>query len=90
MELIQYTPSDCIEHEILGCYQLKAYARYKTRYANMQESRQSFMTIIFTCIILSLVAGQFTKDITYKVEVPIKKIIDIIQKLADEPLKMPA
>ena len=78
MELIQYTPSECLKHEELGCRSLKAFARYKTRYANMEEQRQSFLTILFTVFILSLVSGKFTKDITDGVEIPIKKIIDII------------
>lgn len=89
MELYQYTPSECIKDESLGCKSLKAFARYMTRPANENENRQTFLTILFTCFIVTLVSFKFQDYITVGVEVPIKKIIDIIQKLADEPLKSP-
>lgn len=56
MELIQYTPSECLEDESLGCAQLKAFARYMTRPANQIDSQRSFLTIVFTCVILTLVS----------------------------------
>lgn len=59
MELIQYTPSECLEDESLGCRQLKAYARYQTRLANKLESKWDFLTIIFTCFVLTIVSIQF-------------------------------
>lgn len=78
MELYHYTPSECLKDESLGCKQFKAFARYMTRPANENENRQTFFTILFTCFIVTLVSFKFTDYITVGVEVPIKKIIDII------------
>ena len=47
------------------------------------------MTTIFTCVVLVVASLTFSRDIDLIVILPIKKIVDIIQKLAEGPLKRP-
>ena len=59
MELIQYTPSECLKDPSLSCKQLRAFARYSIRPGKEDEARFSFFTIIFTVVILSIVSFSF-------------------------------
>ena len=53
------------------------------------ESRMQFQLTIFTCIVLAVASLQYGNDIETIVVEPIKKIIDIIQRLSEAPLKKP-
>ena len=44
---------------------------------------------MFTCIVLSIASITVSGDIEEIVIVPIKKIVDIIQRLAEGPLRKP-
>ena len=48
-----------------------------------------FMTTIFTCIVIAVFCLTLQGDIELIVVTPIKKIVDIIQRLAEGPLKKP-
>jgi hypothetical protein len=48
-----------------------------------------FFTTVFTCIVLSIASLTVSGDIEIIVIQPIKKIVDIIQRLAEGPLKRP-
>ena len=48
-----------------------------------------FATTVFTCIVLSIASLTVSGDIEVIVIHPIKKIMDIIQRLAEGPLKKP-
>jgi hypothetical protein len=44
---------------------------------------------MFTCLVLTVASLTFANDIEYIVILPIKKIVNIIQRLAEGPLKKP-
>jgi len=48
-----------------------------------------FWTTIFTCIVLCAASLTFGRDIELIVVKPIQKIVDVIQRLAEGPLKKP-
>ena len=73
----------------MACDQLIAYARYQHKLEKTNEALSTFETTIFTIIVLTIATMSFTRDIDQIVVFPIKKIVDIIQKLAEGPLKKP-
>ena len=89
MSLISYTPKECIDDSTMACEQLVAYARYQHKLEKTNEALSTFYTTIFTIIVLTIATMSFTRDIDQIVVFPIKKIVDIIQKLAEGPLKKP-
>lgn len=48
-----------------------------------------FTTTIFTCFVLAVAFLVFSRDTEVIVIRPIKKVVEIIHKLADDPLKKP-
>lgn len=89
MELNTFTPQECISGLIVGCENLVAYARYNKQSETQQEAILQFATTIFTCFVLTGASLIFSNDAERIVIRPIKKIIMIIQKLAESPLKKP-
>lgn len=87
MNLISYTPQECYNDDSLACRDLVAYARYQTNIEQTSEALSTFTITIFTILVLSVATMSFTRDIDYIVVYPIKKIVDIIQRLAEGPLK---
>lgn len=47
------------------------------------------ITTLFTCVVLAVAFIVFSHDTQVHVIVPIKKVVQIIQKLAESPLKKP-
>lgn len=66
-----------------------AYARINNASTVRQTAIYQFITTIFTCIILATAFIVFSNDTEIIVIKPIKKVIDIIQTLAENPLKKP-
>ena len=89
MELITYTPKECREGNGNNCKHLTSYARFQLKYEKQQSASLQFYTTIFTCIVLTVASLTFGNDIELIVVNPIKKIVDIIQRLAEGPLKKP-
>ena len=46
-------------------------------------------TTMFTCVVLAVAFIVFSHDTQVHVIIPIKKVVAIIQKLAESPLKKP-
>lgn len=89
MDLITFTPLECLNNQVLGCDQLVAYARFNKRYEKVQEAILQFLTTLFTCCVLTVASLVFSNDAQRIVIRPIQKIIEIIQRLAENPLKKP-
>jgi len=87
MSLISYTPQECFNDDSLSCTDLVAYARYQHNTEQTKEAVSTFQITIFTITVLSVATMSFTRDIDNIVVYPIKKIVDIIQRLAEGPLK---
>ena len=52
MDLVTYTPQECLNNNI-NCNDLVAYVRINTRQQQISEAQLQFATTIFTCIILT-------------------------------------
>ena len=78
-----------MQEKKLGCDQLVAYARFQVQLEKKQEAKLQFYTTIFTCIVIAAFCLTLASDIELIVVIPIKKIVDIIQRLAEGPLKKP-
>lgn len=91
MELIGYTPNECLQNigHLEGCDQMVAYIRIQSQIDSQEEAMMQFYTTIFTCVVLSIASVTVSGDIEVIVIQPIKKIVDIIQRLAESPLKKP-
>lgn len=89
MELVRFTPVQCIEDPTLNCDKLVSYARFKVKLEAQEQAKLQFFTTIFTCGVLTIASLTFSSDIESIVIIPIKKIVDIIQRLAEGPLKKP-
>jgi len=59
------------------------------RQKKRSEARDSFLTTIFTCVILGTGSILFSNDTNNIVINPITKMVSIIKTLADDPLKKP-
>lgn len=89
MQLVTFTPDVCTNGSIVGCEYLVAYARININSATVEQAYLQFSTTIFTCIVLTIAFMVFSHDTEYIVIRPIKKVVEIIQKLAEHPLKRP-
>jgi len=89
MELVTFTPQECMDGRIEGCEQLVSYARFNKRQELRDEAILQFSTTLFTCFVLTAASLIFSNDAERIVIKPIKKIIMIIQRLAENPLKKP-
>lgn len=89
MAMVTFTPSICLDRELKGCEQLVAYARINQAYGKRMEAIFQLCTTIFTCIILAAAFVIFSNDTEKIVIKPIQKIVEIIQTLAENPLKKP-
>lgn len=78
MELIAFTPVECIKHENLHCDKLVSYARFQRKSQRQDEAQAQFIITLFTCIVLTAASLKFGSDIEEIVIIPIKKIVDII------------
>jgi len=89
MMLVSYTPIECNNNPELSCDQLVSYLRFHNKLEKQEEAQMQFYTTVFTCIVLSIASLTVSGDIEIIVIHPIKKIVDIIQRLAEGPLKKP-
>jgi hypothetical protein len=89
MQLITFTPEVCLDNSLQGCELLVSYARLQKRSATQEEAIMQFTTTMFTCFVLTVLFLVFNNDTEVIVIEPIKKVVDIIQRLADNPLKKP-
>ena len=87
MDLVRFTPAQCQTDLSLNCDQLVTYARFKVKLESQEQAMLQFFTTIFTCGVLTIASLKFSSDIEGIVIIPIKKIVDIIQRLAEGPLK---
>ncbi len=56
----------------------------------IQEAILQFSTTLFTCVVLTVASLTFANDTQQIVIKPIQKIVEIIQRLAENPLKKPS
>lgn len=89
MELVTFTPIECLDNTVKGCDNVVSYARFNKRSEKVSEAILQFATTIFTCFVLTAASLIFSGDAERIVIKPIKKIILIIQRLAENPLKKP-
>ena len=66
-----------------------AYARIVNPDMTVQTATAQIITTLFTCIVLACAFIVFSHDTQVHVIIPIKKVVAIIQKLAESPLKIP-
>jgi len=62
MQLVTFTPSDCLDLTVSGCENLVAYARVNISYSSRMTAIYEFCTTIFTCIVLASAFIIFSKD----------------------------
>ena len=89
MTLVTFTPNDCKMKKMKGCDQLIGYVRIDMSYTRRQEAIWNFTTTMFTVVFLSCIFIIFNHDTETVVIKPIKKVVQIIIKLAENPLKKP-
>mmetsp|Transcript_14387 Transcript_14387/g.13994 ORF Transcript_14387/g.13994 Transcript_14387/m.13994 type:complete len:162 (-) Transcript_14387:1213-1698(-) len=89
MELVTYTPLECEIENVTGCQELVSYARFNKRPEKIAEAILQFSTTIFTCVVLTIASLTFNNDTQQIVIKPIKKIMEIIYNLAENPLNKP-
>ena len=78
MQLITFTPEQCLDKSRKGCEFLVGYARVSIRAAKEEQAILQFTTTIFTCIVLTALFLIFNDDTETIVIIPIKKVVDII------------
>ena len=88
MTLITYAPEVC-KTDLTGCEQLIAYARVAIKAETQETAAYQIATTLFTCFVLTVAFIMFSRDTEITVIIPIKKVVSIIQKLAESPLKKP-
>jgi hypothetical protein len=88
MELVNYSPEEC-SGEIEGCEELEAHARFAITNITQEQAIRNFLIITFTTILLFIAAVTISNDTQKIVIKPITKMVNIIKRLADDPLKLP-
>jgi hypothetical protein len=73
----------------LRCEQLSAFMRIQFKLEKQEEAMMQLFTTLFTCFVLCIASLTVSNDIEVIVIIPVKKIVDIIQRLAEGPLKKP-
>lgn len=86
MQLISYSPLECLNDPKLQCKELAAYVRLDVKASQKQKALLQFLTTIFTGLVIVVGALTFADDTQRIVIVPITKMVGIIKKLADDPL----
>lgn len=89
MSLVTFTPDVCVSGEVVGCEYLVAYARILRTANTKEEASLQLTTTLFTCVVLTVAFMVFSSDTEKIVIIPIKKVVEIIQTLAENPLKKP-
>ena len=89
MTLVTFQPEACALSYVKGCEELIAYARIVNAYEIQQTAAFQIVTTLFTCVVLAVAFIVFSHDTEVHVIIPIKKVVAIIQKLAESPLKKP-
>lgn len=89
LELLTYTPKQCLDEKIEGCKRLISYTRLSIKDQIQTQAMLQFLTTIFTCIILGAGAIMFANDTQDLVINPITKMVGIIKTLAEDPLQKP-
>ncbi len=89
MSLVTFTPSLCQTGFVKGCEYLVSYARIDMSYIKRNEAIWNFATTLFTIVFLSCIFIVFNRDTENVVVKPIKKVVQIIIRLAENPLKKP-
>jgi len=91
MQLITFTPSFCHSHEnkLKGCEFLVSYARIDINSISRKDAIFNFAKTLFTIVFLSGIFIIFNRDTEIVVVKPIKKVVQIIIRLAENPLKKP-
>ena len=89
MSLITFKPDACTNGEVEGCEELISYARIANAEIIKMSATFQIVTTLFTCVVLAIAFIVFSHDTQVHVIIPIKKVVAIIQKLAESPLKKP-
>ena len=89
MQLVTFTPEVCRNGELAGCEYLVAYARVEVTFASKESALWNISTTMFTICVLTVAFMVFSHDTKVIVIIPIKKVVNIILKLAESPLKKP-
>lgn len=85
----EHHKNDILLNQNLRCEQLSAFMRILYKQEKKEEAMMQFYTTIFTCVVLCIASLTVSNDIEVIVIIPVKKIVDIIQRLAEGPLKKP-
>ncbi len=87
MEIVSYTPDECSNGQITGCDDLVIYTRLDIRDSVRKKSLYKFLLIIFTTVLLFFSAVSVGNDTTSIVVKPIAKVVRVVKKITDNPLK---
>ena len=89
MQLVTFTPEVCKNGGLPGCEYLVAYARVEVYKSSKESAMWQISTTLFTIAVLTCAFMIFSHDTKVIVIIPIKKVVNIILKLAENPLKKP-
>ena len=89
MQLVTFTPEVCKNGGLPGCEYLVAYARVEVYKSSKESAMWQISTTVFTICVLTCAFMIFSHDTKVIVIIPIKKVVNIILKLAENPLKKP-
>jgi hypothetical protein len=62
MEMVSFRPEECQTGQKVLCGELQVFARFNVRQKKRSEARDSFLTTIFTCIIMCIGSIMFSAD----------------------------
>jgi len=89
MQLVTFTPEVCRNGGLPGCEYLVAYARVEITDSTKESALWQISTTVFTICVLTVAFMIFSHDTKVIVIIPIKKVVNIILKLAEAPLNKP-
>jgi hypothetical protein len=72
-----------------SCKGVIGMARFDAREVSMNNATKNCIQTLFVCILLVMLAQQFTNDTQKLVIAPVEKMVNIIKQLAVDPLKKP-
>ena len=87
MSLVSYSPPECRNGEVKGCDELVLYTRLDLRKIKTQTALYHFLMVIFTTALLFVAAVSVGNDTTRIVVNPTAKMVAIVKKMTDNPLK---
>jgi len=90
LQVVSYSPPICADDETEECSELRAFARFNIRSDVVSYALRNIGLTLFVGFALALSSFSFNRDSESLVIQPITRMVNIIRKLAEDPLKKPA